>query len=256
MDQNTFGSSMIHDHVLISQRRVNEAVILAGGKGTRLQGIVNDCPKPMAEVAGRPFVEWILLTLQAWGIQRVIFCTGYMGEVIEAHFGDGRQWNMEIEYSRDPVLLGTAGAVRRALAQVHSDRFLTLNGDSYCYVDMNHFEAVHVGCNARVTLWLVRRDDCSRYGSVEIGADNAVRSFREKSLRQCAGLINAGIYLLEREAVQTIPEGRRVSIETEFFPSLIGHGLYASVGDTPFLDIGTPEAYAMAEQFFADNVRI
>jgi D-glycero-alpha-D-manno-heptose 1-phosphate guanylyltransferase len=132
---------------IIRQPTVREAAILVGGKGTRLQRVVKDRPKPMAEVAGRPFVEWLLL-LRAQDVRRVVFCTGYMAEVIEAHFGDGRQWKMEFAYSRDPVLLGTAGAVRCALTQLHSDRFLVLNGDSYCHVDTNCLEAGHVASGA------------------------------------------------------------------------------------------------------------
>ena len=236
---------------IIRQPRVSEAVILVGGKGTRLQGVVKDRPKPMAEVAGRPFVEWLLLLLRAQDVRRVLFCTGYMAETIEAHFGDGKQWNMEFAYSRDPCLLGTAGAVRYALTQLHSDRFLVLNGDSYFRVNTNHLQEVHVATGARATLCLVRADDCSRFGSVEIGPDGAVCAFREKISERRSGLINAGIYLLEREVVGTVPEGRAVSLEDELFPALIGHGLYAVVEDHPFLDIGTPEAYASAEQFFA-----
>ena len=236
---------------MVDRQKLREAVILVGGKGARLQSVMSDRPKPMAEVGGRPFVEWLLLALRTQGVRRTVLCTGYMSEVVEMYFGDGRQWDMEVVYSRDPVPLGTAGAVRHALAQVRSDRFLMLNGDSYCHVDINHFEEVHVARGARATLWLVSADDCSRYGSVEIGEDGAVRAFQEKSSGKRAGLINAGIYLLEREVVKTIPEGRTVSIETEFFPTLIDHGLYAVVGNGPFLDIGTPEAYATAEQFFA-----
>jgi len=234
---------------IIRQPRVSEAVILVGGKGTRLQSVVKDRPKPMAKVAGRPFVEWLLLLLRAQDVRRVVFCTGYMAEAIEAHFGDGRQWNMELVYSCEPVLLGTAGAVRYALTQLHSDRFLVLNGDSYCHVDTKRLEAVHMASGARATLWLVKVDDCSRYGSVEIGQDGAVRAFHEKRSERRAGIINAGVYMLERELVNTISEGRTVSLETEFFPTLIGHGLYAVVGDSPLLDIGTPEAYATAESF-------
>ena len=233
-----------------------EAVILVGGKGCRLQSVVNDRPKPMAEVAGRPFVEWLLLALRAQGVQRAILCTGHMGEMVEAYFGDGRHLDMEIVYSRDPTPLGTAGALRHALGQICSECFLALNGDSYCRVDVERLLKAHRAHEARATLWLVRVDDCSRYGSVEIGRDGTVYAFREKSQERRSGLINTGVYLLERKLVKTIPEGRAVSIETEFFPSLIGHGLYAVVGDGPFLDIGTPEAYATAEQFLALNMQI
>ena len=230
-----------------------DALILVGGKGARLQSIVSDRPKPMAEVASRPFVEWLLLALRAQGVRRVIFCTGYMSEMVEAHFRAGRQWDMEVVYSRDPVPLGTAGAVRHALNQVRSNRFLVMNGDSYCRVDISCLEEVHTTHRACATLWLVRANDCRRYGSVVIGKDGVVQAFREKTAEECAGLINAGIYLLERKAAKTIPEGRSVSLEAEFFPQLIGHGLYAVVGEGPFLDIGTPKAYNMASRLFASE---
>lgn len=92
-----------------------EARILAGGKGTRLRGVVTDRPKPMASVSGRPFPEWLLLSLRAQGVYRVILCTGYMSEMVEAHFGNGHSWDMEVQYSRDPAPLGIAGAVRPRL---------------------------------------------------------------------------------------------------------------------------------------------
>ena len=174
-------------------------------------------------------------------------------EMVEAYFRNGRQWDMEVLYSRDPIPLGTAGAVRYTLNQVHSDRFLVMNGDSYCRVDISRLEEAHIARTACASLWLLSVDDCSRYGSVEIGEDGAVQAFHEKPPEKRAGLINAGVYLLEREAAETIPEGRAVSIETEFFPRLIGHGLYAVVGEGPFLDIGTPEAYNKAPQFFASE---
>jgi NDP-sugar pyrophosphorylase family protein len=181
----------------------------------------------------------------------VIFCTGYMSETVEAHFGDGRQWDLADTYSRDPVLLGTAGAVRHALNQVRGERFLVLNGDSYCRVDLKRLVQAHANRRASATLWLVPVDDCRRYASVMIGEDSAVRAFQEKSPEKGAGLINAGIYLLEREVAESIPDGRAVSLETELFPQLIGRGLYAVVAESPFLDIGTPEAYAIADEFFA-----
>ena len=228
-----------------------EALILAGGKGTRLGGVVIDRPKPMASVNGRPFLEWLLLSLRAQGVYRVILCTGYMSEMLEAHFGDGHSLDMAVQYSRDPALLGTAGAVRHALGLVQGDRFLVLNGDSYCRADLCQLSQAHASRPASATIWLVQVDDCRRYGSVVIGKDAAVQAFQEKLPEKCAGLINAGVYLLERQVAETIPDKRAVSLETEFLPELIGHGLFAVVGEGPFLDIGTPETYAIADEFFA-----
>jgi NDP-sugar pyrophosphorylase family protein len=225
---------------------------LAGGKGTRLRRVVKDRPKPMAKVAGRPFLEWLLLSIRAQGVRRAIICTGHMSEIIEGYFGDGGQWDMEVVYSCDPVPLGTGGAVRFALNQVHSDRFLVMNGDSYCRIDIDCLVKKHVICSARATISLIEINDCRRYGYVTIDEKGNVQCFHEKPHERCSGLINAGIYLLEREAVLKIPDGEAVSIETDFFPLLIGHGLYAEVGKGPFLDIGTPESYASADKFFAE----
>lgn len=231
-----------------------EALILAGGKGKRLRSVVQDRPKPMAEVDGLPFVERLLLALRAQGIRRVIFCAGYKSKMIENYFRGGERWDMQVTYSLEPIPLGTAGAVRNALSQVRSDRFLVMNGDSYCRMDFNLLEQVHTEHAASATLWLVRTENCSGYGSVEIGRDGTVQAFHEKPPQKHAGLINAGAYLLEREAAMTIPNGRAASLETEFFPQMIGHGLHAVIGDGPFLDIGSPEGYAAADAFFAEGL--
>ncbi len=230
-----------------------DAIILCGGKGKRLQSIVNDRPKPMAEVAGRPFLEWIILSLKAQGVQRVIFCTGYMNEAIKVYFNNGNRWGIKILYSHESTPLGTAGAIRCALNQISSDRFLVFNGDSYSQIDIACLEDFHVRHSAYCTIYLTHVDDCSSYGSVAISKDGAIESFYEKPKKKSNGLINAGIYLLEKKIAQDIPEDRAVSIETEFFPRLIGRGLYGVVGKGPFIDIGTVERYAQARQFFISN---
>lgn len=228
-----------------------DAVLLVGGKGTRLQAVVKDRPKPMAEVRGRPFVEWLLLALRTQGVRRVILATGHMAEVVEAHFAASRPLDLELLFSHEAAPLGTGGALRHSLEKISTDRVLVLNGDSFCPFDLAHLEEVHRRAEALATLWLVPVEDCGRYGAVEIEADGRVAAFREKSVQRTAGLISAGIYLLERRLLHTIPSGQPVSLETELFPSLINRGLHAAVGSGPFLDIGTPESYAGAEEFFA-----
>jgi len=224
-------------------------VVLAGGKGLRLQSVVRDRPKPMAEVAGRPFLEWLLLALRRQGLRRVVLCTGHMARAIEDHFRDGAEWGMDISYSREPVPLGTAGALRHALAHLTSDRLLVLNGDSYCHVEVEELYQAHVSRHALGTLWLVPQQNRSRYGNVLAAADGSVLEFSEKASRETAGLINAGVYLLEREILESLPQGVPLSLERDLFPRLVGRGLYAVVGQGPFLDIGTPEAFAEAEAF-------
>lgn len=230
-----------------------DAFILVGGKGTRLRQVVSDRPKPMAEVSGRPFVEWLLLALRNQGVRRVVFCTGHMAGMIEDHFHDGGQWDMEVVYSRDPNPLGTAGAIRHALGKLSSERVLVMNGDSYCKVDVQRLHQAHIDRQAFATMWLTRVEDRRRYGTVEIDEDDRVRSFREKSIEKLPGLVNAGVYVLERSVLEAIPDGVETSLESDVFPSLIGRGLYGVVGDGLFLDIGTPDSYAAAQQLLSED---
>lgn len=225
-----------------------DAIILAGGKGTRLRSILDDRPKPMALIAGRPFVGWLLLMLRRQGIQRVVMCTGHLSEAMESYFGNGQNIGMELVYAHDPFPLGTGGAVRNALDKTDSKRLLILNGDSYFRLDLPSFLKTHLALNARASISLVQIEDSSRYGSVKINKNGMVLGFLEKSSRRHKGLINAGIYLLEREVVEEIPEGKMISLEREIFPNLIGKGLYGMLYNEPFIDIGTPESFNKAEK--------
>lgn len=226
-----------------------DAIILAGGKGSRLKGIVSDRPKPMAIVAGRPFLEWLIVALRIQGVKRFVLSIGHMGECVLAHFGDGRKWKVDITYSWESTPLGTGGAVRSALSYLQSERFLVLNGDSYCRFDLSRLTELHLRWQAQATIGVVQVDDCRRYGTVSIDDMHTVRAFQEKPLARLAGLINAGLYVLENTVVQSIPTEKAISLEREFLPTLIGRGLYAAVGDGPFIDIGIPETYARAGEF-------
>jgi D-glycero-alpha-D-manno-heptose 1-phosphate guanylyltransferase len=230
---------------------VTEAVILAGGRGTRLLEVVADRPKPMAEVAGRPFVEWLVLALQRQGVRRVVFSTGHQGAVIERHF-EGGMPGVEVVCVRESEPLGTGGGVRNALAEVRSRRVLVLNGDSYCAVDLARLESVHERRSARATIWLAEVDDVRRFGSVILGPAEAVTRFEEKS-SSGPGLVNAGVYLFERSVLEAIAPGP-ASLEKDVLPALVGQGLCGVVGAGPLLDIGTPESYRAAQASFAGRV--
>ena len=225
-----------------------EAIILAGGKGTRLKNVLDDQPKSMAIIEGKPFIEWILLMLRRQGIQRAVICTGHLSEAVESYFGDGRRINMIITFARDPFPLGTGGAVRNALGKTNSKCLLILNGDSYFRLSLPTFLENHLKLNARASISLVQVKDSSRYGSVKINKDRKILAFLEKSPRIQSGLINAGIYLLERNVVKEIPEVKRISLEREIFPDLVGKGLYGVRCEGPFIDIGTPESFNKAEK--------
>jgi NDP-sugar pyrophosphorylase family protein len=228
-----------------------QAAILVGGKGTRLRSVVSDRPKPMAEVAGKPFLEWILIGLRDRDVSRIVLCSGYMPEFIENHFGDGIALDLDISYSVDPYPLGTGGAVRFALGHLSSSRILVLNGDSYCDFDIERLTNTHEKAKAVATIWTTQVEDSSRFGSIDVSENGEVLAFHEKQASHGSGIVNAGVYLVERDMVSEIPEGRAVSLETDVFPELVGRGLYAVRGDSPFLDIGTPESFSMAEDFLS-----
>ncbi len=233
-----------------SQAAAIEAVILVGGAGTRLRGVVADRPKPMAEVAGRPFVEWLVLALRRQGVRRIVFAAGYMADRLEEHFADGAAWGLEIVHSRESEPLGTGGALRLAVEHVSGDRLLALNGDSFCPFDLARLESAHCARDARCTLWLASVPDAGRFGTVLTAEDGRVLEFVEKRGVAEPGQINAGVYLLERSVVELIAPGGAVSLERDVFPCLIGRGLYGVAGEGPFIDIGTPESYAAAADAF------
>jgi NDP-sugar pyrophosphorylase family protein len=240
--------------------------ILAGGLGTRLRSVVSDRPKVLATVRGKPFLAFLLDQLGQVGIRRVVLLTGYMGGQIEEAFGN-RYGSIQIDYSAENEPLGTAGALRLALPKLFptaasgqgeaADTVLMLNGDSYCAADLTGFRAFHEryfgsveSCGASLVLTHVQ--DTSRFGKVEVSPDDRVQRFLEKQEAGGAGWINAGIYLIPRHLVEQIPAGRTVSIEREMFPAWSHCGrLRGYRGQSEFLDIGTPESYRAAEEFFA-----
>ncbi|HEX4147677.1 MAG TPA: nucleotidyltransferase family protein [Pirellulales bacterium] len=222
--------------------------ILAGGLGTRLRSVVSDRPKPLAKVAGRPFLAYQLDQLSAAGFRRVVFCTGYLGQQVQEAFGTMYE-RIELAYSMEPAPLGTAGAIRFALPLLASPQVLVMNGDSYCDADLADFWRFHRQRQAAASILLTHVDDTARYGQVLIGSDERVSAFREKSAVAGAGWINAGIYLVERRLLDAVPAGRAVSLEREIFPDWVGGAFYAQCCRAALLDIGTPESYAQAAGF-------
>jgi D-glycero-alpha-D-manno-heptose 1-phosphate guanylyltransferase len=231
------------------------AFILAGGLGTRLRSVLPDTPKAMAPISGSPFLHHLLDKLVLAGVRRTVLCTGHLAGQIEGAIGSAYR-GMEMAYSKEDVPMGTGGAVRLALPLLDASRALVLNGDSYCDFDAASLLARHEAGKALGTLVLARVEDCSRFGSVTVGPDDSVSSFREKGARKGGGWINAGVYLLERTLLETIPAGGEVSLERDTFPGLIGKGLYGFRMETGgFIDIGTPDSYAQASRFFQERSR-
>jgi D-glycero-alpha-D-manno-heptose 1-phosphate guanylyltransferase len=226
--------------------------ILAGGLGTRLRSVISDRPKVLADVGGRPFLTYLLDQLRAVGAARVVLCTGYLGEQIQSVLGD-RYKEIELIYSQESSPQGTAGALRLALPLLGSGSVLVMNGDSFCQANLKALATVHRIRPAKATLLLVNVLDTSRFGRVEIEPEGQITGFVEKQKEGGPGWINAGIYLLEPPFLESISSAPNGSLERDVFPAWIGRGMFGYRSPGRFLDIGTPESYAEAQDFFAQE---
>lgn len=233
----------------------DEAIILCGGKGTRLQTVVKDTPKPLALVSGKPFLEYLVKQLSGWQLRHALLSTGYLADKVEKHFGNHAH-GLEISYVREEIPLGTGGALRLASTFLSegSKPVVAMNGDSYCQVDLAEAFASHALSQVGVTLVLAEVPDVSRYGAVEIGGYGMIKSFEEKGERSGPGLINAGIYIIQPGLLRTLPADRAVSFEREVLPDWIADGINGFVARGTFIDIGTPESFELAQQVFSDGI--
>jgi NDP-sugar pyrophosphorylase family protein len=225
-----------------------KAVLLVGGMGTRLRSVVPNTPKPLAAVGKRPFLELLVGQLRRQNIRRLVMCTGYRAREIEQEFGDGRALDVKIQYSAEPQPLGTAGAVK--FAQRHLDDvsdFLVMNGDSFMEIDFHELLRFHRKSGGIATMAVFRTTNQMRYGTVRVDAGGRVSGFAEKIVSDPNGLVNAGIYVFDRKLFDHIPPGS-ASLEKDVFPALISHGIYALEAHGLFIDIGTPEDYARAQE--------
>lgn len=225
------------------------ALILAGGLGTRLRAVVPDQQKVLARVGTRPFITYVLDQLADAGIQTAVLCTGHLAGQLEESLGDQYR-SIRLTYSREQSPLGTAGAIRLALPFVGPAGAFVLNGDSHCHVDLAALVACHLQHSAAGTIALAHMEDTSRFGRVDLAPDDAIANFEEKAAMSGPGWVNAGIYLLNREIIGSIPEDTPASLERDVFPKLIGHGLYGYRSTGQLWDIGVPDEYARAQSEF------
>lgn len=218
-----------------------KVVILAGGEGTRLREIIKDIPKPMAPIANKPFLEYLILQAVKWHISDIVLSVGYKKEVIKTYFTAGDTWGVKILYSEEVEPLGTGGAIREAAKLIDDEDFIVMNGDSFLVIDFNQLITFHKSRQSMTTMGLMYVDSTNRYGRVEINDKNEVIRFTEKAV--CSnGLINGGVYIFNRKIIDRIPDGK-VSLESEVLPKLINQGLYGLETKGFFIDIGVPKDY-------------
>jgi len=226
---------------------VREAVILAGGLGTRLGRIVKDVPKPMVEVSGRPFLEYLLDYIIGQNLKLAILAVGFKHEVIKKHFGESYK-GLELIYSIEEEPLGTGGAIKKALDLVEGDDFLILNGDTYCNVSLARLYEFHRLKESVLSVALKRLNDFSRYGTVELDGRGRIVGFKEKGYRR-EGNINCGIYLVRKSILRKAGLPSKFSFEKGFLEKYIRTFLFYGLtfDDCFFIDIGILEDYALAQ---------
>jgi mannose-1-phosphate guanylyltransferase len=224
-----------------------QALVLAGGEGTRLRPLTYTTPKPVMPLAGRPFLSFMLDWVSSHGVDEVILSCGFMSDAVKLVLGDIYD-GMRLRYVIEEEPLGTAGPVRLAHDEgLLEGRLLVLNGDVLTDIDLTAELEQHERTGARGTLALYPVEDTSSYGVVPTTEDGQVEAFIEKGGGDApTNRINAGAYVIERELIEAIPAGRAVSFEREVFPSLVGDGLYGFDAAGHWIDIGTPERYLEA----------
>jgi D-glycero-alpha-D-manno-heptose 1-phosphate guanylyltransferase len=224
-----------------------EAIILAGGMGTRLKPVLANIPKPMAPVGDKPFLGYLFKYLELHGIDSVILSVGYRYELIAGYFGN-RFGKAKVRYSVEDEPLGTGGAVKKALEMVHSQEAVILNGDSFFPVFLGEMHRKHLELNSDISVALKPMKQFSRYGNVRVSGAR-INGFEEK-VPVDEGLINGGIYIFNRNVFERFQLPAKFSLEGDFFQPYVNNRLVltAFVSDEYFIDIGIPEDYYKARQ--------
>jgi NDP-sugar pyrophosphorylase family protein len=232
------------------------AIVLAGGFGTRVRHLLPGLPKPMAPVAGRPFLEWVARYLGRQGVREIVISTGYQAPVVAQHFASALLPGIHIRCVAETEPLGTGGGFLHAARACPASpaAWLVLNGDSLVFADLS--AAVRLLDEQETAGVIVGREvpDASRYGALALGPDNTLAGFQEK--RPGRGIVSAGIYLLRPGLLRQFPQRLPLSFETEVFPALTSRhaSLKVQVVNAPFLDIGTPDSLPQAESFIRQNL--
>ena len=232
---------------------INKAILLVGGRGTRLAELTKNTPKPMLKVAGAPVTEHQIARAQAAGVTEIVLATSYLAEVFEPYFGDGSKFGISIKYAIEEQPLGTGGAISNAakfLNREEDESVFIFNGDVLSGHNLIAQAQFHESKGADVTLHLVRVDDARAYGCVPLDLDGKVLEFLEKMDQPKVNTINAGCYIFNGRAIEQIPQDSVVSVERQTFPELLNNrgALYGYVDGSYWIDMGTPGSYIKASK--------
>ncbi len=231
---------------------ITSAIILAGGFGTRLQSVVSDVPKPMAPINSVPFLNYQLNYLKHYGIKHVVLSIGYLSEKITSYYKNSFN-GMQISYVIEETPMGTGGGIRKGLELCVEKNVLALNGDSFFDVNLHEFNDLHHNASSQISLSLRKVTDAARYGTIELN-DNRITSFKEKSGETKPGLINGGVYILNRDLfLEHTKPNTNFSIEKDFFEINLKTMMISGFEfNGYFIDIGIPEDYTKAQHDFKE----
>lgn len=220
-----------------------EAIVLAGGLGTRLRSVVADLPKPMAPINDKPFLEYILKYLKKNGVNRVILSVGYKWETIKEHFGD-RYEDMELIYSVEDEPLGTGGAIKKAMENIKNENVFIINGDTFFDVNLMN---LYLKEDSKILLCLKQMKEFDRYGCVESDENGYVSDFTEKEYREI-GNINGGIYLANKDIFDNFKLEEKFSFEDFMQKNYKQLNISSEIFKDYFIDIGIPQDYKKAQE--------
>lgn len=223
-----------------------DVVILCGGVGKRLRDVINDRPKVMAEINGRPFLDILINFVAGYGFRRFILCIGYMGDKIRQYY-QAKAGSMNILFSEEEELLGTGGAIKNAEPLIQSSTFLVMNGDSFCPLNLCGFVDFHFTKRALLSMVLANIEQAGDCGIIELDDSKRIITFDEKGCGK-KGLVNAGVYLFDKSVLSLIPADTPYSLEYDLFPKVTAREFYGYVTRESFIDIGTPERFEKAKE--------
>ncbi len=216
-----------------------DVLILCGGKGKRLKSVVSDKPKPLAEIKGKPFLDYLLEYLKKNNFIRFVLCIGYKSGQIKKYYKN-KDTGIEILFSNEKIALGTAGAVKNAEHKIKKNPFMVMNGDSFCKINFDEFLNFHLRKKGIASMVLVNaKKPIKDFGTVKMDRFNRIIEFKEKNNSKKQGFVNAGVYLFDKKILKMIPLNKNVSLEYDIFPKI--KDCFGFISNDEFIDIGTPE---------------